>query len=592
MDTEKKLMSLISSARVMSSTLDLDEVLHQLIKEVMTVIEGANASILFLYDKKHNYLYPKAAVGFDMTYLRHARLAPGEGMSGSTFSAGKGQIFHTQNETKQKMANISEEAKQFHMKALGDNKYPTSALCVPLISKGEKIGVLMIDIYDKHYQFGEGHLKLLETFAAQAAIAIENATLFSRNERTNKIHEELSKVAISQGGISEITKSLGELMQHGVAVFNEFFDLLEGSSSQTVEEAEEMRRYLGDAAHEKVDGQTTSTVRIPLDHTDIEAVFFPVKSDTYTIGYLAILVHDGADLDPLDRFAVEQTSIIFALEMARQERTALNDLKHSGYLLDQLLFSEWNELAVNQIVKLPEFNSSDVSYVIAQLSIVNPMLSVKHLTAEKNRLLRLVYRGVSNYHYKTFVLDRNLDTTFMMTVPNNISEDTLYKDIKKMYEGMIEHSLKGLDLNIAIGIGRPVSSVQEVRTSHRDAKKCIEYIRKHPQEGNILSFHQLGIQRLLLNTEWSELEDYVKDTVGPLITYDKETNARLLETLHTYLESNNNMSMTAKKMFVHVNTIKYRLQQMTDLLNMEQISGARAFELQLGIYIYHYLNKD
>ncbi|MFC0560989.1 SLC13 family permease [Halalkalibacter alkalisediminis] len=85
MNTEKKLFSLINSARVLTSTLDLDKVLHQLIKEVLNVIEGSNASVLFLYDQKTNKLYPKAAVGFNMKYLKDILLDPGEGMSGKTF---------------------------------------------------------------------------------------------------------------------------------------------------------------------------------------------------------------------------------------------------------------------------------------------------------------------------------------------------------------------------------------------------------------------------------------------------------------------------------------------------------------------------
>ncbi len=575
----------------MTSTLDLDEVLHQMIREVLNVLEGSNASILFLYDKKHNYLYPKAAVGFDMKYLQHAHLAPGEGMSGITFQARKGQIFHSHTETKQNMSNISEEVKEFHMLALGENKYPQSALCVPLLVKGDCIGVLTVDIYDKTVQFDEEHLKLLETFGAQATIAIENATLFSRNERTNKIHEKLSKVAVSQGGIAEITKSLGELMQHGVAVYNEFFDVLEGSSSQAVKDANDIRGSLGDTISHVVSENSISTIQVPLNESEVEVVFFPVKSDSYTIGYLTILVHDEAELDPLDRFAIEQTSVIFALEMTRRERTALNELKHSGYLLDQLLYSDWNEMAINQIAKMPDFTSMDLKYVIAQLSIINPMLSIKHLTTEKNRLLRLIYHEVSNYQYKTFVLDQNLDTTFLFAIPEDISEETIYKEVKMIFQAISEHTLNEFELSLAVGIGRSVSDVKDVRASHRDAKKCIEYIQKKGQAGSVISFHQLGIQRLLLNTEWNELQDFVDDTVGPIIDNDKHYHTMLFDTLHHYLESNNNMAETAKTMFVHVNTIKYRLKQMENLLGIDKVSGSKAFELQLGIYIYHYINK-
>ncbi|WP_156314889.1 hypothetical protein [Halalkalibacter wakoensis] len=48
----------------------------------MSVIEGSNASVLFLYDEKLNKLYPKAAVGFDMKYLQHILTNGGDASKG------------------------------------------------------------------------------------------------------------------------------------------------------------------------------------------------------------------------------------------------------------------------------------------------------------------------------------------------------------------------------------------------------------------------------------------------------------------------------------------------------------------------------
>ncbi|WP_147803750.1 helix-turn-helix domain-containing protein [Alkalicoccus halolimnae] len=589
MDTEKKLLSLISSTRVMTSTLDLDEVLHQLIREVLNVIDGANASVLFLYDEKINKLYAKAAVGFDMTYLRHARLAPGEGMSGSTFLAKKGQIFLSQDDTFQHMNNISPETKESYTRSLGEYKLPTSALSVPLISKGDCIGVLTVDIYEKNAKFDKQNLKLLETFGAQATIAIENATLFSRNERTTKIHEKLSKAAISQGGVKEITKTLAELIEHGVVVYNEFFDLLEPSSYQTGKDAEKLLESLGDSIRDYISEDHVSSASTSIYERPLEAVHFPIKSDAYTIGYLTILLHDHETLDPLDRFAIEQASLIFALEMARQERTALNDLKHSGYVLDQLLHSEWNELSMNQIAKLPAFSSEKCQYVIVHMAIDDPMLSFHNLSAQKNQLLRLIYREVFSYRYKAFVLDQTRETTFLFAAPEDVSEKKLHEELGILFRTIQYRSRERFALSISAGLGRTVKHLRDIRTSHRDAKKCVDYIQTNPQSEKLVSFYELGIQRLFLNTEWNELEDFVSDTIGPLLQYDKAHDTMLFNTMQTYLETTYNITRTAKAMYVHPNTVKYRLQVIASLFEQPVLQGKKAFEMQLGIYIYHYL---
>lgn len=592
MNTEKKLLSLISSARVMTSTLDLDEVLHQLIKEVLNVIEGANASVLFLYDENIDKLYAKAAVGFDMNFLKHARLAPGEGMSGYTFSAREGQIFLSQADTSAKMANISASTKEAYQKSLGDYKLPTSALSVPLLSKGKCIGVLTVDIYEKSAKFDEQNLKLLETFGAQASIAIENATLFSRNERTTKIHEELSKAAISQGGIGEITRTLAELIDHGVAVYNEFFDVLEASSVETKKDAATLARHISQEQRYSIDKEDVSTLNLLALSPALQAVFFPVKSDSYTIGYLTILLKDTQLLDPLDRFAIEQASIIFALEMTRQERSALNDLKHSGYVLDRLLHAEWNDMSMSEFAKLPAFAKEDRQYVIVQLTINDPLLSIKEAAVQKDQLLRLIYREVFHYRYKSFVFDQHLDTTFLFVMPASLSEHDVYKELEQLFHTLQERALLKYQLSLSVGIGRQVTALQAIRTSHRDAKKCIDYVQTNVNASSIISYHQLGIQRLFLNTEWSELEGFVEDTVGPLLAYDKEHETDLFQTLTAYLETSYNTAQTAKVLFVHPNTVKYRLKVIINLLNLPSLRGKEAFELQLGIYIYHYMQGN
>ncbi|PRO67199.1 helix-turn-helix domain-containing protein [Alkalicoccus urumqiensis] len=586
MNTEKKLMSLIQSARVLTSTLDLDEVLHELIVEVLNVIDGANASVLFLYDENIDKLYAKAAVGFDMNYLRHARLAPGEGMSGTTFSAGKGQMFLSQEETGGHMDNISEETKYFYSRSLGDYKLPTSAISVPLLSKGTCIGVLTVDIYEKDAVFDEQNLHLLETFAAQATIAIENATLFSRNERTTMIHEALSRAAISQGGIREITKTLAGLIHHGVVVYNEFFDILETSSAATKEDAQVVLSSMGrEAASVSETEVTTLTLE---EEPPIQGVFFPIRSEAFTIGYLTIILKHEENLDPLDRFAIEQASLIFALEMTRRERTAMDDMTHSGYVLDQLLFSEWNEMSMKQLSQLPAFREES-QYVVCQMLLNEPLLLHERAGTHKNQLLRLIYREVSQHPFQAFVLDQKQETTFLFAAPKELGR-SVYDELIRLFERIRSEAESRYGMPVLAGLGRSVDTLEDIRTSYREAKKCIDAMQAPGSSPSIMLFQNLGLQRLFLNTELQELEDYVSDTIGPLLAYDRAHDTSLCRTLEMYLEENANRSRTARKLFVHVNTVKYRLQVIENLLQLEEISGRTAFELQLGLHIYDYLS--
>jgi sugar diacid utilization regulator len=589
MDTEKKLMSLINSVRVLTSTLDLDEVLHQLIKEVLHVIEGSNAGILFLYDKKINKLYPKSTVGFDMKYMEHMQVSPGEGMTGITFLSKKGSIYPTEKDTEKAMANISPEVKELHFQALGVFEHPQSALCVPLISKEECIGVLIVDTYDKKVTFDEQDLSLLETFAIQATIAIENATLFSRNERTKKIHEELSKASLSQGGLKEINKTLSELVDKKVAVYNDFFDLLVASSADAEQSAKEVVQQHATIIHRAMSKETVTYENIQLADEKTGVYFFPIKADKNIIGLLTIFLEKDSMLDPLDRFAVEQASVIFALEMNRRESTGINDLKYSGYILDQLLHNQYNELSMKQLSKLNFFEDENHRYISVKTLIKDPLLSFKELTEKIHQLSRLIYREISNFQFKTLVLDKNMEIAFMFVIPSHVNEDIIYDQLKELFTTLQERCFESSQLLIITGMGRVVDTLKDVQMSYRDAQKCIDYLQSTNKKETILSYDQLGTYRLFLKTERNELKEYVDDTLGSIIAYDKKNETDLILTLKVYLESNQNMAQSAKKLYVHVNTIKYRLKTIQQILNIDSLDGRKAFDLQLGLYVLEYL---
>jgi sugar diacid utilization regulator len=275
--------------------------------------------------------------------------------------------------------------------------------------------------------------------------------------------------------------------------------------------------------------------------------------------------------------------------MNRRERTVLNDLKYSGYVLDQLLHNQYNELSLNQLSKLNFFEDKNHKYISVHTYIKDPLLSLKKSSDKKNQLLRLIYREISNSNYKTFVLDKNMEIIFMFVIPSHADEERIYEQLKKLFTSLQHRSHVNFNLSILIGMGRIVSTLEEVQLSDRDAKKCIDYLQSTNIEETIVTYHQLGVQRLFLNTQKNELKDFVDEVLGVIISYDEKYETELLQTLKVYLECNHNMAQSAKKLYVHTNTIKYLLKTIKQILNVDSLEGRKAFDIQLGIYLYEYI---
>jgi sugar diacid utilization regulator/putative methionine-R-sulfoxide reductase with GAF domain len=584
MKSEKQLMSLINAAQVLTSTLDLDKVLDKLINEVLNVIDGAHAVILFIYDPKRKKLVIRKCKGFDEQFMQHIELNPDEGMTGKTFMTQKAQIFSHINDTTKGMENIQpENQKNFH-KALGSlHQYPKSTICAPLLAKEGCLGVLTIDSFSEDMLFSSQDLRILETFASQASIAIENATLFAQQERSKRIHSELAKASVSQQGLESVTITLGKMINRNVCLFNEFKDFIAASTA----EAEQMGKTAGEKYADLFNKIIQGTSLIHKNLEDKTVFLFPIKTDKVAIGILAIFGEKNDELDALDELAIDLANNILALELMGQERMLSDLYKYEGYLLEQLLNHKLDSFTQPQrnIVGISDQNR----YLCVNIKISNQLLPFQELNSKKQLFNRFLYRELQKLEYKVLVLDRNMEYDILVIIHNHKQEEKMLLMLSEFFSNLKRILVPNTAFVFHVGLGRVFQKLSEIDTSYRDAIRCAEYVQIHGSGEMVISYQELGIYRLFLKHDRDELKDYISDLLGLLIQYDEENCTELVETLQTYLECQQNMTKTASRSFVHLNTIKYRLQKIKEILQMDKLQGKELFELQLAIYLNKFL---
>ncbi|MDM5198313.1 helix-turn-helix domain-containing protein [Fictibacillus enclensis] len=582
MESEKQLMSLINAARVLTSTLDLDKVLHQLMQEVVRVIEGANSGILFIYDENRNKLVVKSGIGFDLEYLQKIALDVHEGMTGKTFSTKKGQIFRHMRDTTRAMENIQSENQNLFNKAVGAHQYPVSTICAPLLSKEGCIGVLTIDSFSEEVYFNSRDLLLLETFAAQATIAIENASLFAHQERSERIHSEMAAASLSHTGMNGINTTLSRLVQNETCVYNEHLEIAASSSDETENRGIGLRVHHREELKDVMYNLHGISARHEADGTAF--YMFPIQTDTITIGILVVF---AIDLDTLDQLAIDLGCSLFAREMMGQERIRTDLYNYEGYLLEQLFDQRIDMFSLPQrsLVGISEKSR----FLCINLLISNDFLPFHELNRKRQVFNRLLYREVKNLHDKVLILDRNMEYDLLVIINDSRNEGQILEEFIRFFKNFNEKIQGLMTFVFHAGLGRVFGQISEIQSSHRDAKRCAQYIRSTNNDEIIFSYKDLGIYRLFLKHERDELQEFVYDMIGPLLSYDEKHDSELFKTLKTYIECNQNMTSTAKASYVHLNTIKYRLQNIRELLGKDSMEGKRIFELQMAIYMREYL---
>lgn len=81
------------------------------------------------------------------------------------------------------------------------------------------------------------------------------------------------------------------------------------------------------------------------------------------------------------------------------------------------------------------------------------------------------------------------------------------------------------------------------------------------------------------------VDEFIVHTLQKLIDYDSKNNSSLLETLEAYLNSGMNKSLTASELYVHKNTVKYRLNKIEEILKKRISEPDVAFTYRLALHL-------
>lgn len=177
-----ELDALYKAGMSLSTTVDLKVLLKKIVSLATGVIEAKSGSIM-LIQKPENVLTIKAAIGLSSDIVKHTKLELGSSIAGYVALKGTPLI----------VEDIEKDSRFSH---LSKKHYATrSLLCVPLKVKDKILGVINLSDKITGSPFNQNDLKLLTTFASQAAVAIDDAEHFNQNLRKIEELEVLHEIA-------------------------------------------------------------------------------------------------------------------------------------------------------------------------------------------------------------------------------------------------------------------------------------------------------------------------------------------------------------------------------------------------------------
>ena len=220
-----------------------------------------------------------------------------------------------------------------------------------------------------------------------------------------------------------------------------------------------------------------------------------------------------------------------------------------------------------------------------------------HVETELNRGVFLIRRLDEHFEGLTVEAVQNIfpdrQTSFALSMGESdvvliqqLGENVGTRDLEKTAQ-LIEETLReNGESMVVVGIGTVAAHLRDLAKSYKEAQIAIEVGKVFDTEKYVVSYENLGIGRLIYQLPTTLCEMFLQEVFkkNPIDSLDKET----LFTINKFFENNLVLSETARKLFVHRNTLVYRLEKIKKLtgLDLREFDDAITFKVALMVKKY------
>lgn len=223
-----------------------------------------------------------------------------------------------------------------------------------------------------------------------------------------------------------------------------------------------------------------------------------------------------------------------------------------------------------------------------------------HLAVDVNRVVYIIQTaGISNFSIydilqnlfpekgKNFII--NIDEHYLALV-REVKDGTDSKELEKVARSIVDTLYTEALVKVYIGIGSVCGNIRDLALSYKEAQVALEVGKVFDIEKQIINYENLGIGRLIyqLPTTLCELfltEVFKKESLDVL---DQET----ILTIQKFFKHNLNVSETARELFVHRNTLVYRLDKIEKVTGLDLREFDQAVTFKVAMMVKKYLSSN
>ena len=212
-------------------------------------------------------------------------------------------------------------------------------------------------------------------------------------------------------------------------------------------------------------------------------------------------------------------------------------------------------------------------------------IRLEHYKQELPQRLEQLTLGLDSYgrhQYKNFAVFSHDNEILIVTA--NYTE----ADLRHFIEDIQQHITRLLaeGETVSLGCGKLTKSIRCLYKSYNQAVAIQKLQANNKIDKSLIFYSDMGIYKLLMGIEDKDIiREYYDKTIRPLQEYDSKNNSDLAAVLRCYLNHNGSVKETAEELFVHRNTINYKLNKVEELLGIDLSSLDQRLQISVGFML-------
>lgn len=432
-----------------------------------------------------------------------------------------------------------------------------------VINKANKLNIPIIHI-PNHY----AHIEVINP----VLIKIINDQA-DRLKKSEMIHKSFTQLVIDGGDIEDILINLKRIIGFESAYVDIYFNtVVYKSKDLSFIKATENMEFLNSTKYK----------------------FYEISYQNNMYGYLVL--NKTRDLDELEEAAIGHTRTVLKLYIQRKISNAQIEMRYRDEFVRDLITK--NIRSIEEVKKRAkifgwEFNNKivvvmfDIDNYKSEYFKMNYKKDNLNLEMTREKIFRIIKEHVKREFHQPVFTTLSDSITFILNVDN---PDKLKSKIPKICSELLTRVKNETGFTLSIGIGDVKNGIMLAKESFTEAFRVIQINRLSKKTNDYKFYDEAGLYRLCYDISLTSYgKEFCSKNLNRLIEYDKKNKTYFFETLNCLIENEWNLKETAKNMFMHYNSIKYRYKKLCEILEVDFDSFEEKMKYTVSVKIYNIL---